>query len=96
MNEKVKKAEMPETRREWRKKKKKQIRTRLLPIWLRLILVTVLLAVSLVLGAMFGYGVVGDGDPLDVLEKETWQHIYDVVYQNVDSSSPASIERRPQ
>lgn len=87
---------MPETRREWRKKKKKQIRTRLLPIWLRLILVTVLLAVSLVLGAMFGYGVVGDGDPLDVLEKETWQHIYDVVYQNVDSSSPASIERRPQ
>jgi hypothetical protein len=55
------------------------VRVRMLPIWLRILLVLLLLAASLVLGAMFGYGVIGDGNPTDVFKKETWQHIIDIV-----------------
>jgi hypothetical protein len=55
------------------------VRVRMLPIWLRILLVFLLLAASLVLGAMFGYGVIGDGHPADVFKKETWQHIIDIV-----------------
>jgi DNA-directed RNA polymerase subunit beta len=55
------------------------VRVRMLPIWLRILLVFLLLAASLVLGAMFGYGVIGDGNPADVFKKETWQHIIDIV-----------------
>ncbi|MEG9296072.1 DNA-directed RNA polymerase subunit beta [Mangrovibacillus sp. Mu-81] len=55
------------------------VRVRMLPIWLRILLVILLLAASLILGAMVGYGVIGDGNPTDVFKKETWQHIIDIV-----------------
>jgi DNA-directed RNA polymerase subunit beta len=58
---------------------KRWVRVRMLPIWLRVLLVILLLAASLALGAMFGYGVIGDGNPADVFKKETWQHIVDIV-----------------
>jgi len=54
-------------------------RVRLIPIWLRLIIITCLLLLSLIIGAMIGYGVIGEGRALDVLKKETWQHIVDLV-----------------
>jgi hypothetical protein len=54
-------------------------RTRLIPIWLRLVIVLVLMMVSLASGAMIGYGVIGDGKPLDVFKRSTWQHIIDFV-----------------
>ncbi|XXM72871.1 DNA-directed RNA polymerase subunit beta [Lysinibacillus sphaericus] len=60
-------------------KPKRWVRVRMLPIWLRIVLVIVLLAASLALGAMVGYGVIGDGNPADVFKKETWQHIIDIV-----------------
>ncbi|MEW9500819.1 DNA-directed RNA polymerase subunit beta [Jeotgalibacillus marinus] len=31
---------------------------------------------------MVGYGVIGDGDPQDVLKKETWTHILDLVMKD--------------
>lgn len=52
---------------------------RVVPIWLRIIIVLSLSAIALVLGLMIGYGMLGDGAPLDVLKKETWQHIADIV-----------------
>lgn len=52
---------------------------RVIPIWLRLIIVLSLSALALVLGLMIGYGILGDGAPLDALKKETWQHIIDIV-----------------
>lgn len=63
---------------------KKQKRTwwvqiRLFPIWLRIILVIVLIVLAAVLGAMVGYGVIGDGEPREVLKWETWQHIIDII-----------------
>lgn len=59
--------------------KKKKYRTRRFPIWLRIIVVLILLVVCLVLGLMVGYSVIGDGSPTEVLQKQTWQHIIDIV-----------------
>jgi predicted histidine transporter YuiF (NhaC family) len=61
------------------REKKKRIRIRLIPIWLRIIIVVLLLAGSIVLGAMFGYAVMGGGKAKDVFEKSTWIHILDLV-----------------
>ena len=61
------------------REKKKRIRVRLFPIWLRIIIVILLLAASVVLGAMFGYAVMGSGKAKDVFEKSTWTHIIDLV-----------------
>ncbi|WP_017726032.1 DNA-directed RNA polymerase subunit beta [Halalkalibacterium ligniniphilum] len=62
-----------------KKRRPKRERIRLIPIWLRLILVAVLVSASLLLGVMFGYGVVGNGEPLDALKMETWQHILNLM-----------------
>ncbi|CAM3833723.1 DNA-directed RNA polymerase subunit beta [Mesobacillus thioparans] len=72
------------TREEVKKEKKtrekrKRIRVRLIPIWLRIIIVILLLASSIVLGAMFGYAIMGNGKAKDVFEKSTWTHIVDLV-----------------
>jgi uncharacterized membrane protein YvbJ len=61
------------------REKKKRIRVRLIPIWLRIIIVLILLAASIVLGAMFGYAVMGGGKAKDIFEKSTWTHILDLV-----------------
>lgn len=61
------------------REKKKRIRVRLIPIWLRIIIVLILLAVSIMLGTMFGYAVMGGGEAKDIFEKSTWTHILDLV-----------------
>ncbi|RSD27079.1 DNA-directed RNA polymerase subunit beta [Mesobacillus subterraneus] len=61
------------------REKKKRIRVRLIPIWLRIIIVIILLAASIVLGAMFGYAIMGNGKAKDIFEKSTWTHILDLV-----------------
>lgn len=54
------------------------VQIRLIPIWLRVILVVVLFAVAAIVGLQLGYSVIGDGDIKDVLQKETWTHILDI------------------
>ncbi|KFZ42089.1 DNA-directed RNA polymerase subunit beta [Anoxybacillus flavithermus] len=54
-------------------------RRRLIPIWLRLVIVFVLVGLSGMIGAMVGYGVIGDGKPFDALKLTTWQHIVDLI-----------------
>lgn len=61
------------------REKKKRIRVRLIPIWLRIIIVLILLGASIMLGAMFGYTVMGGGEAKDIFEKSTWTHIVDLV-----------------
>lgn len=61
---------------------KRFIRVRMFPIWFRVLLLLALLAGSLMLGLMVGYGVLGDGNPKDVFDKSTWQHIIDLVKSN--------------
>lgn len=60
-------------------KSKRKYRKRKFPILARVIVILALLSFSLILGLMFGYGVIGDGEPKDVLNRETWQHIFDIV-----------------
>lgn len=60
-------------------KKQFWVQVRLLPIWLRIILVLLLLAGAAIFGAIIGYGYIGDGEPADVLQKETWTHILDII-----------------
>lgn len=55
------------------------VQIRLFPIWLRIIIVIALIALAAVLGAMVGFGVIGDGKPADALKWETWQHIFDIM-----------------
>lgn len=61
------------------KKKNRKPRRRIFPIWARLIVVVFLSGIALIGGLMFGYGILGDGTPLDALKIETWQHIIDIV-----------------
>jgi DNA-directed RNA polymerase subunit beta len=49
------------------------------PIWLRLLLLVCGIIVCFAVGTMVGYGVIGDGKPMNVFEKETWTHIIDLV-----------------
>lgn len=47
---------------------------------LKWLLIVTCLFLSIILGLMVGYSVLGDGSPLDVLKIETWKHIYDLVF----------------
>lgn len=69
----------PDTPKERPQKKTRWVQIRLFPIWLRIVLVLALLVVMAALGAMVGYGVIGDGNPGDALKWETWQHILDIM-----------------
>lgn len=60
-------------------KSNQKIRIRLIPIWLRLIIVVVLMAVMVIIGAIVGYAVIGNGNFLDVFKPSTWTHIVDLV-----------------
>jgi len=55
------------------------VQIRMFPIWFRIILVIALIVTASALGAMVGYGVIGDGSPKDALKWETWQHILDIM-----------------
>jgi DNA-directed RNA polymerase subunit beta len=61
------------------KKAPKKQRRRAFPIWLRLLVVPVILIIFLLLGMLFGYGVLGDGNAFDVLKRDTWTHIYNLI-----------------
>jgi len=65
--------------KEQERSEKLKWRIRLIPIWLRILILLAAIAIAAVAGAMVGYGVLGGGNPMDVLEKETWQHILDLV-----------------
>lgn len=79
--ENLKKNKKREEKSEVQTEAVKRIRIRLLPIWLRVLLVIILTAASLVAGVMIGYGVLGDGKPTDALQKKTWTHIIDIVVE---------------
>ncbi|MEH7383295.1 DNA-directed RNA polymerase subunit beta [Bacillus sp. JJ1533] len=84
--EEIRKArdEEKNTGKEPKKKREGKLRIRLIPIWIRLLLVVVLFAASVMIGVVVGYGVIGDGDPGDALKKETWQHIIDLVNKDAE------------
>lgn len=47
---------------------------------LRFLLVVLLIVVAFVVGGMFGYSIIGDGgNPLDVFNRELWEHVISFV-----------------
>ncbi|KEF38224.1 DNA-directed RNA polymerase subunit beta [Schinkia azotoformans MEV2011] len=65
---------------------KKPTKIRLIPIWLRLLIVAILLVVSMTAGIMFGYGVIGSGKAMDALKFSTWEHLVDLVVKGTDEN----------
>ncbi|WHY86123.1 DNA-directed RNA polymerase subunit beta [Neobacillus novalis] len=59
--------------------KNKRVRIRLIPIWLRLLLLIIFILVGVTSGAAVGYGVLGDGKVADIFKESTWTHIRDLV-----------------
>lgn len=55
------------------------VQIRLIPIWLRIVLVLILLFFAAVAGLTIGYGFIGDGEPADAFKWSTWQHIFDII-----------------
>lgn len=55
------------------------VQVRILPIYVRVILVIILLAVAAVIGALIGYSVLGDGTASGIFQKDTWTHIFDIM-----------------
>lgn len=55
------------------------VQIRLIPIWLRIVLIALLLVVTAIIGLQIGFSYIGDGDAKDVLKKETWTHITDII-----------------
>ena len=58
---------------------KQKVRVRLFPVWLRVIVIILLMALSIMAGAVVGYSVMGSGKASDTFKKETWTHIVDLV-----------------
>lgn len=56
-----------------------KVRLRLIPIWLRIIIVILLFLVAVIVGLVIGYSLIGDGAASDVLKWETWQHLLDII-----------------
>jgi hypothetical protein len=56
-----------------------RIRIRLIPIWLRLVLLVVMAIFCVTAGAVVGYGLLGGGKVAEVFQESTWTHIIDLV-----------------
>lgn len=70
------------TKNEDTKQTKRWYRLRLIPIWLRIVLVLLLWSFAMIIGLMLGFSVLGDGKAFDVLKWDTWQHILDIMNGN--------------
>jgi hypothetical protein len=55
------------------------VQLRLIPIWLRIILVVILWVVIAAVGLNVGYSLIGDGQAKDALKWSTWQHLLDIM-----------------
>lgn len=55
------------------------IRIRLVPIWLRIVLILLLFIIVTAIGIVFGYSVIGEGEAGDALKWGTWKHILDIM-----------------
>ncbi|MER2126647.1 DNA-directed RNA polymerase subunit beta [Solibacillus sp.] len=55
------------------------VQLRLIPIWLRVILVVALFIAAGAIGITVGYSVLGGGDSADALKWSTWQHLLDIM-----------------
>lgn len=57
----------------------KRVRVRLFPIWMRIVIIAVLFFLLVIIGAVIGYSVIGEGSFTEVFQKSTWTNIFDLV-----------------
>ncbi|OLS41145.1 hydroxymyristoyl-ACP dehydratase [Bacillus sp. MRMR6] len=76
---KIKEEESSKTTAAVRPNTYKRVRIRLIPIWLRVLLLVMMIVVSVIGGAAVGYGILGDGQAGDVLKQSTWNHILELI-----------------
>jgi len=57
----------------------KRVRIRMIPIWLRLVLLVASVMICVMAGAAVGYGMLGGGNVGDVFKESTWTHILDLI-----------------
>lgn len=50
------------------------------PVWAKALIICGLIFLSLLLGLMIGYSVIGSGSAGDVLSWSTWKHILDLIF----------------
>ncbi|WP_339215147.1 DNA-directed RNA polymerase subunit beta [Solibacillus sp. FSL W8-0372] len=55
------------------------VRLRLIPIWLRIIVVILVFGIATIAGLIVGYSIIGDGATSDVLKGDTWQHLLNII-----------------
>ncbi|WP_442596827.1 DNA-directed RNA polymerase subunit beta [Neobacillus sp. D3-1R] len=77
--EEMKKIRSEEKENTTMNERRKKIRVRLIPVWVKVLIVVILVFASLAAGLMVGYGVIGNGKPFDALQKGTWVHIVDII-----------------
>jgi hypothetical protein len=77
--EEMKKARALEKDVETMRDRRKKIRVRLIPVWVKVAIVILLTIASMLVGTVVGYSVIGNGKPGDALQKGTWTHIIDII-----------------
>ncbi|GAE31320.1 DNA-directed RNA polymerase subunit beta [Halalkalibacter hemicellulosilyticus] len=60
--------------------RRKRLRLRVIPIWLRILLSIVLIGGSFLVGLMVGFAIVGNGDnPAEILKPDLWYYLMDMI-----------------
>ncbi|SDI63025.1 DNA-directed RNA polymerase subunit beta [Alteribacillus bidgolensis] len=57
-------------------KKLSNDRIRMVPIWVRLLIILGLFLISLIAGLIVGYALIGEGKSIQILNWETWQSLF--------------------
>lgn len=53
-----------------------EVEHRVIPLWIKLLILLVLMILLFIVGTMIGYGILHN--PFGVFNPETWQHIFDL------------------
>jgi len=69
-------------RKQHKEGKRSARKERSVSVWLLLVVFGSFCLMAIILGAVIGYGLIGDGAPLDALRYDTWRHIFDLVTEN--------------
>jgi hypothetical protein len=77
--EELKKVRAQEKQIETMRDRRKKIRVRLIPVWVKVAIVIFLTIASMLVGTVVGYGVIGNGKPSEALQRGTWTHIMDII-----------------
>ncbi|WP_071460945.1 DNA-directed RNA polymerase subunit beta [Bacillus massilinigeriensis] len=77
----AKKAVVEDSKKAEQTEGRPSLRVRLIPIWLRIVIVLFLFFVSTSIGLVVGYSVLGDGKAGDTFDSETWTHITDLIHK---------------